>query len=328
MSRLTSLLRATVTCTAVLLAPLGLAHAQSYPERPVKFIVPYPAGGGIDVLARTLGQRLAERWGQPVVVENRPGSGTIAAADTVAKAAADGYTLLLTSDTTLTVNPALYAKLPYDAVKDFQPITQLVQLNQLLLARPDVGAKTLADAIRLAKAHPDKYNYASYGSGSQPHLAMEVLKNKAGISVLHVPYKGVPLALNAVLSGEVQFTFSGTASSLAHIQAGRLVPLAIGGKKRLALVPDVPTFAELGYPEVPAYAWFGLFAPAGTKSETVEKIARDIREIAAGAEFQQREVQARGYESVFNTPAEFARVLEAERVQAARAVKISGAKVE
>jgi len=305
-----------------------LALAQPYPSKPIRIVVPYPAGGGLDLIARAVGNQLAQRWGQAVVVENKPGSGTIVAADGVAKSAPDGHTLLLTTDSTITINPHLYAKLPYDPVKDFAPVTQLVFLNQLLLANSAVPANNLKELIAYAKANPNKLNYASYGSGSQPNLAMEMFKSQAGIEVVHVPYKGIPQAVPAVIAGEVQLTFSGAASSIAHIRGARLKPLAIGGRSRLALLPDVPTFAEQGFPEIPSNAWFGLFAPAGTPREVIGKLHGEITKMLKEPEFNQREVVAKGYELVASTPEEFAAFLAADSVRNARAVKISGARVE
>ena len=299
-----------------------------FPSGPVKIVVPFPPGGGADVLARVLGKQLSDRWGKPVIIENRPGAATSMAAGYVAKAAADGATLLLTSDTTLAVNPALYSKLPYNADVDFAPISQLVQLNQMLLVRNESGITDLNSFIQKAKASPGKLTYASYGSGSEPHLAMEMLKNKAGIFILHVPYRGVPLALNALLGGEVDFTFSGVASALPHIQSGKLRAIAIGGSKRTPLVGDIPTFAELGYPMVPARAWFGLVAPANTPASIVQKIAQDVRSIADSPEFLAKDVQARGFVPIFNTPAEFSRELVRNRAEAIQLVKISGAMPE
>jgi tripartite-type tricarboxylate transporter receptor subunit TctC len=304
------------------------ALAQPYPSKPIRIVVPYPAGGGIDLIARAVGNQLAQRWGQAVVVENKPGSGTIVAAEGVAKSAPDGHTLLLTTDSTITINPHLYAKLPYDPVKDFAPVTQLVFLNQLLLAHPAVPAGNLKELIAYAKANPNKLNYASYGSGSQPNLAMEMFKSQAGIEVVHVPYKGIPQAVPAVIAGEVQLTFSGAASSIAHIRGARLKPLAIGGRSRLALLPDVPTFAEQGFPEIPSNAWFGLFAPAGTPREVIAKLHGEITKMLKEPEFNQREVVAKGYELVASAPEEFAVFLSADSVRNARAVKISGARVE
>ncbi len=244
---------------------LTLPRQQNYPAKPIRVVVS-TAGGGLDVLARQLGERGGRHLGQSMVIDNRPGAGTIIGADAVTKSAPDGYTLMITADTTITLNQSLYSKLPYDPVKDFAPVvTQLVLLNQMLIAHPAVPANSLKELLTYAKANPGKpANYASYGSGTPPHLAMETLKNITGSAITHVPYKGLAQAVPAVLAGEVQMTFSGAASSMALIKSGRLRALAIGGKNRLALLPEVPTFAELGYAEVPASTWFGVFAPAGT----------------------------------------------------------------
>ena len=306
----------------------AFAQAQAYPTKPIRIIVPYPPGGGIDVLSRVLGERLSQRLGQPVLVDNRPGGGTILAAEQAARATPDGYTLMVTTDATLSVNPYLYSKLPYDPVKDFAPITQLVLLNQLLLANPAVPANSLKELIAYAKAHPGKLNYASYGSGSQPHLAMEMLKSQAGIDIVHVPYKGIPQAMPAAIAGEVQLTFSGAASSQAYLKAGRLKALAVGGKNRLALLPDVPTFAEAGFPDVPANAWFGLFAPAATPRDIVIKLHAETVRILRDPEFMQKEITAKGYQLVASTPEEFTAFLVTDSVLNARAVRISGARAE
>src|SRR5438067_7372054 len=241
---------------ALLLACFALgAHAQSWPGKPVRIIVAYPPGGGIDVMARQFAEKLTGIWGQPVIVENKPGANTILATETVAKSAPDGTTVLLTTDATFSINPHLYAKLPYDTQRDFIPVTMLVLLQQLLVANPSLPANTLEELIALAKAKRRTINYASYGSGSQPHLSGAMLKYKAGIDLVHVPYKGISLAVPAVMAGEVQLTFAGIASSMGPLKSGRIKPLAIGGAKRSALLPEVPTFAELGYPEVETHAW-------------------------------------------------------------------------
>ena len=302
--------------------------AQPYPARTVRVIVPYPAGGGIDIISRVIGERLSQRLGQAFVVENKPGAGTLVAAETVARAAPDGHTLMITTDATITINPHLYAKLPYDAQKDFAPITQLVALNQLLLAHPAVPATTLGELIAYAKGNPGKLNYASYGVGSQPHLAMEILKNQTGIDIVHVPYKGIPQAVPAAIAGEVQLTFSGAASSLAHIRGGRLKALAIGGKMRLPLLPEVPTFAEAGFPDVPANAWFGLFAPAATPPSVIARLHGEVVRLLREPEFTQKEVVAKGYELIASPPDEFAAFLAADSVRNARAVRISGASAQ
>jgi tripartite-type tricarboxylate transporter receptor subunit TctC len=304
------------------------AQAQAYPSKPIRIVVPYGAGGGIDVISRLVGEKLSQRLGQPVVIDNRPGGGTLLGAEQVAKATPDGYTLMVTTDATMTINPYLYAKLPYDAVKDFAPITQMVFLNQLLLENPAVPANNLKELIAYAKANPGKLNYGSYGSGSQPHLAMEMLKRQAGLYIVHVPYRGLTQTVPATIAGDVQLTFSGAASSLAFIKSGSLKALAVGGKTRLALLPDVPTFTESGFPDVPANAWFGLFAPAGTPRDIVMKLNAEVVRILRAPEFVQKELTAKGYELIASTPEEFTTFLAADSVRNARAVKISGAKVE
>jgi tripartite-type tricarboxylate transporter receptor subunit TctC len=313
---------------AGLLAFAAAAAAQIWPAKPVRIVVAYPPGGGIDVLGRQLAEKLTAAWSQPVVVENRPGANTIVAADAVAKSAPDGYNVLLTTDATFSINPHLYAKLPYDTQHDFLPVTMLVLLQQLLVANPSVPASTLPELIKLAKEKPGSINYASYGSGSQPHLSGEMLKYKAGIDLVHVPYKGISLAVPAVMAGEVQLTFAGIASSLAPLKSGRVKPLAIGGTKRSPLLPEVPTFMELGYPEVETHAWFGLFLPAGAPREAVARIYQETKKIVEQPEFRQKQLIDKGYEAVGSSPLEFAAYIARDFESRGRAVKISGAKAE
>jgi tripartite-type tricarboxylate transporter receptor subunit TctC len=304
------------------------AQAQSWPAKPVRMVVAYPPGGGIDILARQLADKLTPQWAQPVVVENKPGANTILAADAAAKAVPDGHTILMTSDATFSINPHLYAKLPYDAQRDFMPVTMLVLLQQLLVAHPSLPANSLSELIVLARTRPGTINYASYGSGSQPHLSGEMLKYKAGIDLVHVPYKGISLAVPAVMAGEVQLTFAGIASSMGPIKSGRIKPIAIGGAKRSPLLPEVPTFAELGFPEVETHAWFGLFVPAGSPKDTVARIYRDTKKILDEPEFRQKQLIEKGYEVVGMSPDEFIGYLKKDSETRARAVKISGAKAE
>src|SRR3954465_85390 len=311
---------------AVLL--IACATAAAAQNKPVRMVVAYPPGGGIDVMGRQIAEKLTAMWGQPVVVDNRPGANTILAAETVAHAAPDGNTMLLTTDATFSINPHLYAKLPYDAQRDFIPVTMLVLLQQLLVANPSVPANTLADLIRLAKEKPGTINYASYGSGSQPHLSGEMLKYKAGIDLVHVPYKGISLAVPAVIAGEVQLTFAGIATSMPQLKAGRIKALAIGGPKRSPLLPQVPTFAELGYPEVETHAWFGLFLPAGSPGEVVDRIYQDTRKIIEEPDFRQKQLIDKGYDVVGSSPEEFAAYIRKDSESRARAVRISGAKAE
>src|SRR3954467_6685896 len=314
---------------ALLLACVAVAaQAQTWPSKPVRIVVAYPPGGGIDVMGRQLAEKLTGMWGQPVVVENKPGANTIVATEAVAKSPADGYTVLLTTDATFSINPHLYAKLPFDTQRDFIPVTMLVLLQQLLVANPSLPANTLEELIALAKAKPGTINYASYGSGSQPHLSGEMLKYKAGIDLVHVPYKGISLAVPAVMAGEVQLTFAGIATSMPQLKAGRIKALAIGGPKRSPLLPEVPTFAELGYPEVETHAWFGLFLPARSPREAVERIYADTKKILEDPDFRQKQLIDKGYEVVGSSPAEFAAYIKRDSANRARAVKISGAKAE
>jgi tripartite-type tricarboxylate transporter receptor subunit TctC len=321
-------MRRLLQITFLLLYAVGMAHAQAWPSKPVRIVVAYPPGGGIDVLGRQLAEKLTGAWGQPVVVENKPGANTILAADAVAKSAPDGHTLLLTTDATFSINPHLYSRLPFDTQHDFIPVTMLVLLQQLLVANPALPADTLPELIRLAREKPGSLNYASYGSGSQPHLSGEMLKHKAGIELVHVPYKGISLAVPAVMAGEVQLTFAGIATSLPQLKAGRIKPLAIGGMKRSPLLPEVPTFAELGFAEVETHAWFGLFLPAGSPREAVERVYRDTRRILEEPEFRQKQLVDKGYEVLGSSPQDFAAYIRTDSEHRARAVKISGAKAE
>jgi len=300
----------------------------AWPTKPVRIVVAYPAGGGIDVMARQIAAKLSAPWGQPVVVENKPGANTILAADAVAKAAPDGHTILFTTDATFSINPHLYAKLPYDAQRDFIPVTMLVLLQQMLVAHPSLQANTLDELIKLAKQNPGKINYASYGSGSQPHLAGEMLKHKAGIDLVHVPYKGISLAVPAVIAGEVQLTFSGIATGMGPVKAGRIKAIAIGGKSRSPLLPQVPTFTELGFPEVETHAWFGLFLPAGSPKDATVRIFEDVRKVLDEPEFRQKQLIERGYEVVGSSPEEFSSFMKVDREKRGQAVKISGARAE
>ena len=304
------------------------AHAQNWPTKPVRIVVAYPPGGGIDVMARQIAEKVTPLWGQPVVVENKPGANTILATDSVAKSPADGHTILMTTDATFSINPHLYTKVPYDAQRDFIPVTMLVLLQQLLVAHPALPANTLPELIALAKARPGSINYASYGSGSQPHLSGEMLKNKAGIDLVHVPYKGISLAVPAVMAGEVQLTFAGIATSMPQLKAGRIKAIAIGGPKRSPLLPEVPTFGELGYPEVETHAWFGFFLPAGSPREAVSRIHADVKRVLEEPEFRQKQLIDKGYDVVGSSPEEFAAYIRKDSESRGRAVKISGAKAE
>ena len=306
--------------TLLLAVAATSAMAQgSYPERPVRIIVPFPAGGPADALARIVGERLAQSLGKPFVIENKAGAGGNIGMEQGARAAPDGYTLTLAPVGNLTVAPALYAKLPYDPVKDFAPITVLAVVPNVLIVHPSVPAKTVAELVALAKAKPGSLNYASPGNGSIPHLAAELFKRVAGVDVVHVPFNGVAPATNAVLSGEVQMFFAQSSSALPQWRAGKVVALGVATRKRLASAPELPTIAEQGFPDFEATSWYGLVAPAGTPSSIVERLHGEIVRALALPEVRER-IAGLGAETVGNSPSEFAAMQKAE---AARWIKIA-----
>ena len=283
------------------MSTMALAQvAQNYPLQTVKIVVPYAPGGGVDIIARLLAEGLQRKWGQAVVVENKVGASTTIGAAAVAKAAPDGHTLLLTSEATITSNPFLFDKLPYDTGRDLAPVTQLVSLPQMVVAHSSVAAGSVSELIALAKAKPTALNYATYGSGSLPHLFFEGLKARSGTMITEIPYKGIVPAVTAILAGEVQLTLAGTSSSMAHIRSGKLKPLAIARRERLPDLPQVPTLAEAGFADIdPHESWFGLFVTGGTPGPVVQKIYRDVAEIANDPGFRERHVLARGFEPIF-----------------------------
>ena len=315
--------------TALVLAGIASGvQAQAWPSKPVRILVPYPTGGPIDVFVRGITDRLAQTWGQTILIDNRPGGSTIPAAEVVARSPADGYTLLFTTDATFTINPHLFLKLPYDAQKDFDPVTLVAYLHMMMVAKPDLPANNINELVALAKARPGKLNYGSFGSGSQPHLATEQLKSKAGLNILHVPYKALPDAMFAVLKDEVQLTFIGPGTAISQVKGGKLKALAIAGQKRHPLFPDLPTFAESGYPEIDADVWYGIFAPAGTPREIVTKIHRDVLRWVNDPELREKHFIGRGYTPAGFAPDEFAAYIRRELASRAQTVKISGAKAE
>lgn len=299
----------------------------AWPTKPVRVIVAYPAGGGIDVVARGLAQKLSEKWGQPVTVENKPGANTLIATEAALRAT-DNHTLLLTTDATFTINPSLYEKLSYDLERNFRPITMIASFSQVLVASPTLPANNLKELIALAKSGPGSLSYASYGSGSQPHLAMEMLKNRAGIDIVHVPYRGVPFALNAVLANEVALTWSGLASAQPHILAKKIKAIAYAGKTRNHALPDVQTMTEAGFPEVEADVWIGMFAPVAMAPALVAKIDADTRSVISDPEFKQKQLTARGLDAESRGTDEFKKFILDERKSRIGMVRISGAKAE
>ena len=303
------------------------ACAQPYPIKPVRLVVTYTAGGPADIAARALAQKLAEMWGQQVVVDNRAGAGGIIGTELVAKAAPDGYTLLHGTAAGLIINPLLVKKVPYDTFRDFAPVSMVVIVPQLLVTHPALPATTLKELIALAKARPGALNYASVGIGSPNHLGMELLKSMAGIDMVHVPYKGATPAMADLIAGQVQLAFNGMASVLPQIASGKMKAIAIGSARRSPAAPDVPTVAEAGLPGFEYVAWNGNFAPAGTPAALVNRLSADIRKALAAPDVVQR-LASLGSEPGGNTPAEFAAYVKADHARWARVVQAVGLKAE
>jgi tripartite-type tricarboxylate transporter receptor subunit TctC len=303
------------------------ASAQSsYPNRPIKLVVGFPAGGASDVAARAVGQKLAERLGQAIVVENRAGAASNIGSDFVAKSTADGYTLLLAT-ISLSINPSLYPKLSYDALRDFVPISQISSAPFLLVVNPSQPYRTLAEFLAAAKSAPQPFHYASAGNGSGAHLFMEYFASSAGIKLAHVPYKGAAPAMNDVLSGAVPLTFDNIITTLPLAKAGRLRPLAISTARRSVAAPDIPTLAELGIAGFDATAWFGFFAPAGTPSEIVKHLHEETVLSLQDPQVRER-LLAVGSEPVGSSPAEFARFFRAEIEKWGKVVRSANVKID
>lgn len=314
---------------AVMPAGQSLAQAPAFPSRTVKIVVPYAPGGGLDAMARVLAERLQRTWGQPVVVENKTGASTIIGAQAVTRAAPDGHTLLLTSEATITSNPFLFDKLPYDPMRELAPISQLIGLPQMVVAHPSVPAQNLVELVAVAKSKPNAISYASYGSGSLPHLLFEGLKMRTGVELVQVPYRGIIPAVMAALAGEVQLTLAGVAAAQAHLAAGKLKALAVAHATRLPEFPQVPTLREAGFADIDPHAsWFGLFATAGTPDHVVQKIQRDVASIGADPAFTQGHLASRGFMPVFSTPAAFSRFIREDALQKSQLIRLTGAKTE
>ena len=321
--------RCVIAATALALAGVVTwADAQTgYPNRPVKLVVPYPPGALTDLLARFIAERLGAALAQPVVVENKPGAGTLVGAEFVAKAPADGYTLLMATSTTLGISPALYKPSPINPVRDFAPIAQVGTVNFFLIANPSFPAKTMKEMIDSIKANPGKYNYASVGSGSPHHLFMEALKTEYGLNIQHVPYKGTPAALTDLLAGNIQVMFCDATVAVPNINAGKVVALGTSAAKPTPLVAGVAPIAAT----VQGYdwqAWQGIVAPAGTPNEIVARLASEFAKMQATPEFREQLVKFGMEPYPPQTPEQFAATIAAEQPRWARAIKDSGAKVD
>lgn len=315
---------AVLVSVLVLLAPAASAFAQSYPSRPVRVLVPFPAGGGADVVARTITQRLADRWGQPVTVDNRAGGNTVIAAEAAARAAPDGYTLLWAMDTTLTQNPFLFSKLPYDPARDFAPITQAVASAAAVIVGESFKG-SLADWVAVARREPGRVQYGVSGVSTQ--LAAALFERAAGFRGTPVAYKGSAPTAQGLLAGDVELVVDGVVPYLPHVKSGRLKVLATTGAQRSGALPDVPTLQELGYKDVDARVWFGFVAPRGTPRELVDRLHRDIAAVLAEPEVRAR-LAGFAFDVVASTPEQFASTIEAETRRVGPLIRELGLKLD
>jgi tripartite-type tricarboxylate transporter receptor subunit TctC len=303
------------------LAFTAWVHAQAFPTKVVKIVVAYAPGGATDVVTRAVAQRLSPMWGQPVIIENKPGANTNIATADVAKAPADGYTLLSTAESTFAVNPFVYAALPFDPVKDYVPVSGLGIIQQVLAVHPSLPYRSVADVIAAAKAQPGKLNYAAFGPGSSPHLNMEMLLHMAGVQMTPVHYKGGGPALTDVIGGHVPMIILSTTLTAKPYRAGQLRILGVGSPQRLAAFPELPTIAESGLPGYEAVSWFGLFAPAGTPREVVGKINADVQHVLADPDFREKFLAPNYFEPVTGSPEQFGAYVKREAEKWSKVIK-------
>ena len=319
----------TLLCIAL---AFGVAevHAQSdtsYPSKPIRMIVPSAPGSGPDIMARAIGQKLTEALGQTIVIDDKPGAGGIIGSEAAAKAPPDGYTLIMSNAGAHTVNPGLYAKLPYDPVKDFAPVTLVALAPNILIVHPTLPVRNVKDLIALAKAKPGELTFGSGGNGSTAHLSGEMFKTMAGINIVHIPFKGSPAAVIGVIAGQIALAIPNIPPALPHVRSGKLKALAVTTAKRAAGVPDLPTVAEAGLPGYEATAWFGVLAPAATPPQIIARLNAAIVKIAHAREMQER-LTAEGADAVGNTPEQFAQIIKSDIAKWAKVIKASGARAD
>jgi len=305
----------------------GSAVAQTYPAKPIRYIIPFPPGGGQDLIGRALAPRLAEGFGQQVLIDNRPGGGTILGAELAARSAPDGHTIFMGSNTSLSINPNLHAKLPYDPVKDFAPITRIAIAANMLVVHPSLPVRSTRDFVALAKLRPEQLNYGSSGTGTPAHLAGVMFNEAAGVKLVHVPYKGSAPALTAIVSGEMQLMFGSLTSSLQYARSGRLRALAVTSAKRSPVMPELPTIAEAGYPGYEAITWYGVVAPAATPPTVLNRLHSEFTKALNAPEV--REFIAReGGTPIGSTPEEFADFFKREAAQYEKAIRTGNIPLE
>ncbi len=297
------------------------SSAQTFPSRPARIIVPVTAGGLSDLLARQIAQELAKLWGQQVIVENRPGANTILAAEATAKAAPDGYTLMLTTPPAVSINQFLFRKLPYDPERDLAPVYNIAYAPPVFIVGAGVPVTTLQEFVALAKSKPGELAYGSFGMGSVAQIDIEILSARAGMRMNHIPYKGIADVLPALVSGLIQFGYAGIPPVLALIRQGRIKALAVGAPRRIALLPDVPTMDEAGFPGLDLRGWFGIVAPAATPRSIIDKIATDLAQICGRPEFRDKSITGVGLEPMPQSPGQFAEFLKAERARNAQIIR-------
>jgi tripartite-type tricarboxylate transporter receptor subunit TctC len=320
-------MKLTKTLVATLLMLVaGTAFAQGYPNKPVRIVVPFTAGSATDILGRTIGQKLSEMWGQPVVIENKPGAGGTIGATTVAKSPPDGYTLLVHS-AAQAVNPAIYPTLAYDTEKDFVEVAMLGGQPNVLVVGTATGFKTVADLVAAAKKSPGQLNFGSAGVGSGTHINGEKFKLAAGIDVVHIPYKGTPEALTETMTGRITYFFSPISAALPNVREGKLIALGVSTARRASTLPNVPTIAESGLPGFDYNLWVGMFAPAGTPADIVDKINADVARVVQLPDVRER-MASLGAEAMPMTPAEFRKFMREELVESAKVVKAAGIKLQ
>ncbi len=320
-----SLIRAVAAAAFAAFASLALAQ---YPSKPIRIVVPFPAGGTTDILARAVAAKLTETTGQPAVVDNRPGAGGNIGAELVAKSAPDGYTFLMGTVGTHAINPSLYARMPYDHVKDFAPVILVAGVPNVLVVNPALPVNSVQELIAYIKANPGKVNFASSGSGTSIHLSGELFKTMTGLQLTHVPYKGSAPALQDLVGGQVQIMFDNLPSSLALIKGGKLKALAVTSLERSSALPDVPTMAESGLPGFEASSWFGLLAPAGTPRDAIVKINGEVAKWLATPEAKEKLASQGAIAASGLTPEDFQKHIASETTKWAKVVKESGAKVD